>query len=81
MTKHISAKVLADSITPDGKRLTTFEIKVPRIILAEFNTHRVLSRNFASSRAIPVIDGLEAQTCPSYVAFTLQGCRAWLMDV
>lgn len=54
MTKHISAKVLADSITPDGKRLTTFEIKVPRIILAEFNTHRVLSRNFASSRAIPV---------------------------
>lgn len=51
---HISAKVLADSITPDGKRLTTFEIRVPRIILAEFNTHRVLSRNFASSRAIPV---------------------------
>ena len=42
MTKHISAKVLADSITPDGKRLTTFEIKVPRIILAEFNTHRCL---------------------------------------
>ena len=26
---------------------------MPRIILAEFNTHRLFSRNSASSRAIP----------------------------
>jgi thymidylate synthase ThyX len=49
----ISAQVIADSIH-DGSRLTTFEVTFPRFILAEFNTHRVLSRNSASSRAIPV---------------------------
>lgn len=48
------AKILADSISPDGVRLTTFEVTFPRIVLAEFNTHRVFSRNSASSRAIPV---------------------------
>lgn len=49
----ISARVIADSVY-HGSRLTTFELTFPRIILAEFNTHRVLSRNSASSRAIPV---------------------------
>ena len=44
-----SAKILADSLNPCGVRLTTFEITFPRIVLAEFNTHRVFSRNSASS--------------------------------
>lgn len=48
------AKILADSVSPEGLRLTTFEVTFPRIVLAEFNTHRVFSRNSASSRAIPV---------------------------
>jgi hypothetical protein len=48
-----AAKILLDSISETGKRLTTFEITFPRIILSEFNTHRMLSRNSASSRAIP----------------------------
>lgn len=48
-----SAKVVADSIA-GGKRITTLEVTFPRYILAEFNTHRVFSRNSASSRAIPV---------------------------
>ena len=48
------AKVVADSVSPAGVRLTTLEVTMPRIILAEFNTHRMLSRNSASSRAIPV---------------------------
>ena len=30
------------------------EVTFPRIVLAEFNTHRMFSRNSASSRAIPV---------------------------
>ncbi|HLO98431.1 MAG TPA: FAD-dependent thymidylate synthase [Fimbriimonas sp.] len=47
------AKVLADSINPQGVRLTTLELTFPRCILAEFNTHRMISRNAASSRAIP----------------------------
>jgi thymidylate synthase ThyX len=48
------AKVLADSRSPKGHRLTTLEATFPRFILAEFNTHRVFSRNSASSRAIPI---------------------------
>ncbi len=48
------AKILADSINVNGDRLISFEITFPRIVLAEFNTHRVLSRNSASSRAIPI---------------------------
>ena len=48
------ATILADTVSPAGVRLTTFQLCMPRFILAEFNTHRVLSRNAASSRAIPV---------------------------
>lgn len=48
-----AAKIIADSIA-EGVRLTTMEIVFPRIVLAEFNTHRMFSRNSASSRAIPV---------------------------
>lgn len=47
-------KILADSRSPAGYRLTTLEATFPRFILAEFNTHRVFSRNSASSRAIPI---------------------------
>ena len=54
------AKILADSVSEAGHRLTTFQITFPRIVLAEFNTHRVLSRNSASSRAIPVAKRIEA---------------------
>lgn len=50
----ITVKILKDSITEQGKRVTTFELEYPRYILAELNTHRVFSRNTASSRAIPL---------------------------
>lgn len=48
------AQIHADSLSPDGVRLTTMEITFPRYILAEMNTHRMLSKSSASSRAIPV---------------------------
>jgi thymidylate synthase ThyX len=48
-----AARVLLDSISPAGIRLTTLEVTFPRFVLAEFNTHRQFSRNSASSRAIP----------------------------
>lgn len=55
--------ILADSRHPEaGARLTTFEVTFPRFILAEVNTHRVLSRNSASSRAIPTEKFLSAIT-------------------
>lgn len=50
----ISAKVICDSISQKGSRMTTLEIEYPRFILAELNTHRMLSKNSASSRAIPI---------------------------
>lgn len=49
-----SAVVIQDSISPDMKRLTSLEVCFPRLILAEVNTHRLLSRNYRSSRAVPV---------------------------
>lgn len=49
-----SAKVIADSVTATGSRVTTMEVECHRFVLAEFNTHRVFSRNSASSRAIPL---------------------------
>lgn len=49
----IKAEIVADSINPKNCRLTTFVLRFPRIVLAELNTHRVLSKNSASSRAIP----------------------------
>lgn len=49
-----SSKILADSVAGyNQKRLTTFEISYPRFVHAELMTHRVFSRNSASSRAIP----------------------------
>lgn len=47
------AQVLADSRNPDGARLTTVRVVFPRFLLAELNTHRTLSRNSQSSRAVP----------------------------
>ena len=51
--KKISAEIIADSKNEFGERITTFVVTFPRIVLAELNTHRVFSRNSASSRAIP----------------------------
>lgn len=50
----IAAKIIEDSISPEGKRLTTFQLIYPRFIHSELMTHRVFSRNASSSRAIPV---------------------------
>ena len=55
-----SATVVADSINPQGDRLTSLLITFPRIILAEVNTHRMLSKNTSSSRAIPFKKMVEA---------------------
>ena len=49
----ISAKIVADSVSPQGDRLTSLLITFPRILLSEINTHRMLSKNTSSSRAIP----------------------------
>jgi hypothetical protein len=51
---QFKAKIILDSINPhNGIRLVTSELTYPRFIHAEFMTHRMFSRNAASSRAIP----------------------------
>lgn len=55
----ITAKVVADSASEAGHRLTTLEVEFPRYILSEYNTHRLFSRNAASTRAIPLLKQIE----------------------
>lgn len=50
----ITAEIIKDTFIPNGSRITTFKLTYPRYILCEMNTHLVLSKNTASSRAIPV---------------------------
>ena len=49
-----NAKILLDSVTTAGERLVTLEATYPRFVHSELMTHRVFSRNAASSRAIPI---------------------------
>ena len=53
MENTISAKVIAASENECGEKLVSMILTFPRFILAELNTHRLFSRNSASSRAIP----------------------------
>ena len=63
----ITAEIIADSkCLTSGQRITTMQLRYPRIIHAEFMTHRVFSRNASSSRAIPVAKLIEeARTNPA----------------
>lgn len=55
----IKATVLAYSINEMGQKFITWEIEYPRLVLAELNTHRMLSKNSFSSRAVPFLKMLE----------------------
>lgn len=68
----ISAKVVADSINMHGDRMTSMLITFPRIILAEFNTHRVFSRNTSSSRAIPFEKMLDSVVSNPFIPMAWQ---------
>lgn len=50
----IEVKMIADSITKNGYRISTLELKYHRFFHSEFLTHRIFSRNASSSRAIPI---------------------------
>lgn len=70
-----ACEVKADSIHPDdpGNRLTTVVATYPRCIHAEVLTHRVFSRNAASSRAIPASRMIEAVESNPYIPETWGG--------
>jgi len=68
--KEIRAEIICDSVSPAGGRMTTFVVRFPRIILAEVNTHKMISKNSASSRARPSAAVLEeARTHPFLPSF------------
>ncbi len=50
----IKAEIIADSINPKDCRITSWVLEYPRFVHAELMTHRVFSKNAASSRAIPI---------------------------
>jgi hypothetical protein len=79
MRHSFGAEVLSDSITPVGVRCTTLIATLPRAYLAELNTHRLLSRdgyeqelsrNSASSRAIPTEKNIDNVRAFPYVPET-----------
>ena len=51
---QISAEVIQASVGPNGIPIHTLRLVYPRFIHSEFMTHRLFSRNAASSRAIPI---------------------------
>ncbi len=76
----IEARIVADSMAPCQKRLTTFVLTYPRFIHSEVLTHRQFSRNSASSRAIPVqkmIERIEREPAmPVYWGKNQKGMQA-----
>jgi hypothetical protein len=76
----IRVKVLADSIGEFAPRLTGLQCRYPKFIHGEFLTHRVLSRNSSSSRAIPVErlvhDVMEDPVIPTHWGKNQRGMQA-----
>lgn len=61
------AVILKDSVNQNNERLTTLEVDFPRMVLSEFNKHRMLSSGSASSRAIPVKEQLRKVLADPFV--------------
>ena len=88
-----SAKIIAHSKAPNGEELITFEVELHRFILPEFNTHRSFSRNFQSSRAVPIEKMIEqvrndpampvhwGKNQTGMVAESELDVNAWVVDV
>lgn len=53
MSGPFEVTVVADSVGPNGTRLSTLACTYPRYLHPQVMTHRVFSRNTSSSRAIP----------------------------
>ena len=72
MATKINAKIIADSVNEFGNRITTYVLTYPRIIHAELLTHRMFSRNAASSRAIPYKKLCEAVKTDTFIPIAWQ---------
>jgi len=80
---NISAKIIADSVSEHtGKRLTTLQVSLPKILLSELNTHRLFSRNYSSARAVPTIRFSQLDTFqPLYWGKNKPGMEAELEEI
>lgn len=78
----IEAQIVKDSISNEKHRLTTFKLKYPRFIHSEFMTHRAISRNASSSRAIPFAKQVrqatatDTQAIPEYIGREQKGMQS-----
>ena len=84
----ISVEIVADSISPQGDRLISVLATFPRIILSEMNTHRMLSKNTSSSRAIPFKKMVESIKNDPFVPIAwqkqhsgMQGTEYWDVSI
>lgn len=77
----IAANIITDSIGGDAPRLISVALTYPRFIHAELMTHRVFSRNAASSRAIPFLRMLKMivadMALPSEWRMEERGMQGW----
>lgn len=78
---EIKAEIIAHSKSSvNGKEIVTFSLEYPRFIHSELMTHRLFSRNAASSRAIPVAKMIEQvrndPACPVHWGKNQPGMQA-----
>lgn len=72
----MEVKIIEDSISPRGIRLTTFQTRYWRPIHSEIMTHRDFSRNARSSRAVPVKVLLTEQIYVPQFGYNKSGMQA-----
>jgi hypothetical protein len=68
----IKAEIVGHSLSPQKDELISVLATFPRIILAEVNTHRMLSKNTSSSRAIPFNKMVEAIETNPFIPIAFQ---------
>lgn len=76
MKTKIKAEVVAHSVNKQGDELLSLLITFPRIVLAEVNTHRMLSKNTSSSRAIPAKKMIESIENDPFIPIAWQKAHA-----
>lgn len=74
-------QIIADSKNEFGQRLITAILTFPRYLLAEVNTHRMLSRNSASSRAIRFEKMVQSVQENPFIPFKWQKDHAGMQGV
>ena len=72
MKTIIKAEIVAHSVNEQGDELISVLATFPRIILAEVNTHRMLSKNTSSSRAIPFNKMVESVQNDTFIPIAWQ---------